>query len=298
MSEETRQSSEVPTPEATAPEITASGASEAFPWLTRRSLSASVFFSGPLCGAADYPDDGPQGHLHLVQRGPVTLHAAGSAPQRIESPSLILFARPCRHRLETEEQAGADLVCARLTFEGPEADLLLLGFPERLVIALDDLEGLEPVLNRLFDEAFNRTFGQEAAVDLLIELLMVMLLRHCVTRGLTQSGLLAGLADPKLARALAAMHQAPEDDLPLERLAAIAGMSRSTFAAAFKARVGLSPGDYLTTLRMTVARQELLAGRPLKAVAAEAGYRSPTALARAFQRQFGCGPREWLAQQR
>jgi AraC-like DNA-binding protein len=292
LSEETRQSSEAASSDVDSPEVAG-----AFPWLSRRSLSASVFFSGPLCGGADHADDGPQGHLHLVQRGPVTLHAAGSAPQRIEKPSLILFARPRRHRLETDEPAGADLVCARLAFEGPEADLLLLGFPERLVIALEDLEGLEPVLGRLFDEAFTRAFGQQVAVDLLIELLMVMLLRHCVARGLTESGLLAGLADPKLGRALAAMHRAPEAELPLERLADIAGMSRSTFAAAFKARVGISPGDYLTTLRMTIARQELLAGRPLKAVAAEAGYNSPTALARAFHRQFGCGPREWLARQ-
>ena len=93
------------------------------------------------------------------------------------------------------------------------------------------------------------------------------------------------------------MHRAPEAELNIERLAEIAGMSRSTFAAAFKGRIGVSPGDYLTTLRMAVARQALLAGRPLKTVAAETGYKSPTALARAFQRQFGCAPREWLARQ-
>ncbi len=256
-----------------------------------------MFFSGSLCGGADYAGDGTHGHLHLVQRGPVVLHATGGPPRRIERPSLILFARPQDHRLEADEAAGADLVCAQLSFEGPEADLLLLGLPEPLIIALDELDGLAPVLNRLFEEAFAKAFGQRAAVDLLIELLMVMLLRHCITRGLTESGLLAGLSDPKLARALAAMHRAPEAALNIERLAEIAGMSRSTFAAAFKARIGVAPGDYLTTLRMAAARQALLAGRPLKAVAAATGYKSPTALARAFQRQFGCGPREWLARQ-
>jgi AraC-like DNA-binding protein len=282
LSEEARRSSET---------------SDLFPWLNRRSLSASVFFSGSLCGGADYAGGRGHGHLHLVRRGPVWLHAPGSAPLHIERPSLILFARPLTHSLEAGEEAGADLVCAQLSFDGPEADLLLLGFPDCLVIALDELEGLAPVLDRLFEEAFAKAFGQRAAVDLLIELLMVMLLRHCVARGLTESGLLAGLGDPKLARALTTMHQAPGAELNLERLAETAGMSRSTFAAAFKSRVGITPGDYLTALRLALARQQLLAGRPLKVVATEVGYRSPTALARSFHRQFGCGPREWLARQ-
>ncbi|WP_340117220.1 AraC family transcriptional regulator [Pelagibius sp. 7325] len=280
MSEETRRSSED---------------AALFPWLNRHSLGASVFFSGRLCGTQDYVGRNG-GHLHLVRRGPVELRAAGQPPLRIARPSLILFARATGHRIDADEAAGADLICAQLAFDSPEAELLLLGFPDLLVIALDDLDGLAPVLQRLFDEAFSEDFGQRAAVDLLIELLLIMLLRHCIARGTLERGLLAGLSEPRLARALSAMHGAPERALNLERLAEIAGMSRSTFAAAFKARVGVSPGDYLTTLRLALAKQALLAGRPLKAVAAEAGYASPTALARAFQRQFGLAPRDWLAQ--
>ena len=287
MSEEARSSSEEPA---------------LFPWLQHHSLSASVFFSGSLCGRSDHgPDDGPgdsHGHLHLLRRGALSLKTRGGAVRRIDRPSLILFARPQHHRLEAEEQPGAELVCARLTFAGPEADLLLLGLPEPLVVPLDALTGLGPVLERLFDEAFTPAFGHRVAVDLIIELLLVMLLRHCIAEGLTEKGLLAGLADPKLARALTAMHEQPAAALNIERLAEIAGMSRSNFAAAFKQSVGSSPGDYLTTLRLALAKQALLQGRPLKAVAPLAGYKSSTALARAFQRQFGCGPRDWLARQR
>ncbi|MGD1879132.1 MAG: cupin domain-containing protein [Kiloniellaceae bacterium] len=269
---------------------------ELFPWLNRHSLGASVFFTGRLCGRQDYAA-GRHGHLHLVQRGPVDLTRPGAAPHRIEKPSLILLARPTGHRIDADEAAGADLVCAQLSFDSPEAELLLMGFPDLLVIALDELDGLQPVLQSLFAEAFATGFGQRAAVDLLIELLLVMLLRHCLELGLLEHGLLAGLSDPRLGRALAAIHAAPDSEFSIERLAEIAGMSRSTFASAFKARVGVSPGDYLTTLRLALAKQALRAGRPLKAVAAEVGYNSPTALARAFQRQLGCAPREWLARQ-
>ncbi len=283
MSEETRSSSDDPS---------------VFPWLNRRSLSASVFFSGSLCGGADHNAEDGQGHLHLLRHGTLSLETRGGAVTRIERPSLILFARPQNHRMNAEDLPGAELVCARLSFTGPEADLLLLGLPEPLVVPLDALTGLGPVLERLFDEAFTPAFGHRAAVDLIVELLLVMLLRHCIAEGLTERGLLAGLADPKLARALTAMHEQPAAPLNIERLAEIAGMSRSNFAAAFKDGVGTSPGDYLTSLRLALAKQALLQGRPLKAVAPLAGYKSSTALARAFQRQFGFGPRDWLAQQR
>lgn len=288
MSEEARRPSEDPA---------------LFSWLNRRSLSASVFFSGSLCGRSDFAGGDAQGnrqtgHLHLLRRGSLSLQTAGGAIKRIDRPSLILFAGAQGHRLETEEQVSAELVCAHLSFAGPEAELLLRGLPTLLVIPLDSLTGLGPVLERLFDEAFTPAFGQSVAVDLIVELLLVMLLRHCIAEGLTESGLLAGLADPRLARVLAAMHDRPTAELNIEELAAIAGMSRSSFAAAFKQRIGTSPGDYLTTLRLALAKQALLQGRPLKAVAPLAGYKSATALARAFQRQFGCGPRDWLACQR
>ncbi|TQV76097.1 AraC family transcriptional regulator [Denitrobaculum tricleocarpae] len=311
MSEETRRSSEDP---------------DLFPWLSGRSLTASVFFSGSLCGTSDVGDVGAQGHLHLLRRGPLRLHSKGEAVRHIEQPSLILFSKPRGHRLEAEGQAaskqesepankrgsepvrgsggesgsepGSELVCARLSYNGPEAEFLMLGLPDPLIVPLDALAGLGPVLERLFDEAFTPGFGQRAAVDLILELLIVMLLRHCIARGLVERGLLAGLADPKLARSLAAMHADPAAELNIEALAGIAGMSRSNFAAAFKQRVGASPGDYLTALRLELAKQLLLRGRPLKAVAPATGYQSATALARAFQRRFGCAPRAWLTRQR
>lgn len=283
MSEETRSSSKDP---------------DLFPWLSGRNLSANVFFSGSLCGTSDIGDDGAQGHLHLLRQGPLRLHSQGEAVRSIEQPSLILFSQPRGHRLESDGQTDSELVCARLSYRGPEAEFLLLGLPDPLIIPLESLAGLGPVLERLFDEAFTPAFGQRAAVDLIVELLIVMLLRHCIAEGLVEKGLLAGLADPKLSRSLATMHSDPAAELNIEELARIAGMSRSNFAAAFKQSLGASPGDYLTALRLERAKQLLLSGRPLKAVAPLTGYNSPTALARAFQRRFGHGPRDWLNEQR
>ncbi len=261
--------------------------------LSRLGLATDLFFSGTMCGRSAF--DTPYGHLHVVRRGPATLHAPGCEPVEIDRPSLVLYPRAIAHDLVADDMAGADLVCARLSFGGDDANPLLVGFPDRFIIGLDELSGLERTIALLFEEAFADAYGSRAAINALMQVLLVMLFRFCVNRGLIDTGLLGGLADSRLGRSLQAVHAAPERNWSVESLADEAGMSRANFAALFKARVGMPPADYLTTLRLAIAKQRLRAGRSLKAVAGEVGYASTTALSRAFTRRFGCNPREWLA---
>ena len=257
------------------------------------SPTASLFFSGNFCGSLEHRD-GDGGYVHLVRRGPLRLKMAAGAEQLICAPSLVLLPRATRHTVESSSCAGAELVCARLDFADAQANPILFGFPEMLIVPLDELDGSEATLKLLFDEAFARRFGHEAAVNRLVEVLMILLLRHCLAKGYVSSGLLGGLADPKIARSLEAMHLKPALEWTVERLADTAGMSRANFAAAFKTHVGVSPGDYLTMLRVNKAKQALLSGKHLKTVAAQVGYRSPTAFARVFLRRVGCNPRDFI----
>lgn len=106
----------------------------------------------------------------------------------------------------------------------------------------------------------------------------------------------AGLSDPRLARALVALHEAPGEPWDLPRMAARAGMSRSAFAASFRRTVGQPPADYLTDWRLTLAQAQaqLRLGRPVKSVALELGYANASALSRAFTARMGQSPRQWL----
>ena len=111
-------------------------------------------------------------------------------------------------------------------------------------------------------------------------------------------GLMRGLSDPALAQALTALHAAPGRSWSLEGMAAEAGMSRSRFAAKFRATVGQTPADYLADWRLAIARRELRAGKPLKVLAAELGYANASALSRLFvQKHAGVSPRAWLQAQ-
>ena len=68
-------------------------------------------------------------------------------------------------------------------------------------------------------------------------------------------------------------------------------MSRTRFAELFRGRIGQTPIGYLTVWRMTVARQLLAGGKPVKSVAPQVGYQSAAAFSRVFSRVTGQPPR-------
>jgi AraC-like DNA-binding protein len=92
------------------------------------------------------------------------------------------------------------------------------------------------------------------------------------------------------------MHERPGDTWSLERLAQAAGMSRSAFAAQFRAALGMPPGEYLLHWRVSVAQTWLRAGRPVQQISDALGYASPAAFSRAFAQVAGASPRQWLQQ--
>jgi AraC-like DNA-binding protein len=105
------------------------------------------------------------------------------------------------------------------------------------------------------------------------------------------------LAEPRLARALSALHEHPGHAWSLERMAQRAGMSRSAFAAGFKSAVGQTPADYLAHWRLALAQAQLRQGRSLKAIADELGYANASALSRLFTQKIGVSPRRWMTSQ-
>lgn len=271
--------------------------------LSRFSVSARMFHSGPLCGINDFDDNG-LGQLHLVRRGPLEVRHAGEAV-RIEAPSLLFYPRPLAHRFISDERAGADMACANLAFgSGVSAPVrsdahhpIARSLPPFLCLPLAALPGAAPVLELLFDEAFARRCGRQVLVDRLFDAVLVLLLRHLLDSGHVRDGPLAGLGHPQLAKALVAMHDEPATPWTLETLAARAGMSRSRFAEVFSQVVGETPAAYLAQYRITLAKDALLRGEGLERIAQQVGYGSAAALSRAFSGVCGVSPREWRTTQ-
>lgn len=267
------------------------------PLFNRFTLSARVFYSGALCGIADFDNKQGIGILHVLRRGRVRVAQPPAASFELTQPTLLFYRQPFVHRFEADEADGADLVCAFVDFGATLGNPLLRGLPDVLCVPLAAMVGVDSTLALLFDEAFARRAGREAGIDRLMEFFVVLLLRHALDARLIKLGLLAGLADARLARAITAMHDKPEQAWSLESLAQTAGMSRARFAASFRGAVGTPPLDYLTDWRISVAQTLLRRGKPLKTVAPAVGYASPAAFARVFAKRVGSSALDWVAAQ-
>ncbi|MCW6510052.1 AraC family transcriptional regulator [Hyphomicrobiales bacterium BP6-180914] len=137
----------------------------------------------------------------------------------------------------------------------------------------------------------------EFVVVRLMELLLVGLLRdETFEVKAPSSGLLAGLADPVIARALAALHGDIARPWTTSVLARLCGTCRSGFSTHFKRVVGVAPMTYLHRWRMAVARDELRKGRlAIGEIALLVGFRSGSAFSTAFSRVVGCSPTRFAA---
>src|SRR5262245_59707987 len=250
---------------------------------------ARTFFTGKLCQTAQFTDEG---HLHLLTGGELTVIQTDQGDLQFDEPTLLFFPRGRVHSFAVNPERGADLVCATVELGGAEGNPIGQGLPELVVLPLASHPALAPVCDLLVNEAFSEdSGGRQAALDRLFDYLLILIVRHVVESGRIETGVLAGLADPRLAKALTAMHEAPKKAWNLEDLADIAGMSRTRFAEHFRTTIGQTPIDYLTVWRMTIARQLLTKGKPVKSVALQVGYQSAAAFSRVFSRVTGQAPR-------
>ncbi|MFZ3280531.1 cupin domain-containing protein [Pseudomonas sp.] len=262
--------------------------------LSHFGVNAGTFHSGTLCGIAVHEDE-PVGHVHLLRAGELLVKPGHEREIRLSEPSLIFFPRPFPHRMFADEAMHSEVVCATLTFDGGSGNALAAALPDYLVLKLTEIPELTGTLEWLFKEAFEAHCGRVAVMDRLFELLVILLLRHLIGRSEQSPGMMAGLADPRLSRALNAMHEQPEKPWSVAELAAMANLSRAGFAEQFRRVVGQTPADYLLSWRVSLAQKRLREGRPMALIAEEVGYENPSALARAFRRKTGLSPREWKA---
>jgi transcriptional regulator GlxA family with amidase domain len=148
------------------------------------------------------------------------------------------------------------------------------------------------MIDLIVEEALADRPGRDLVVDRLIEVLLVEALRfRTESVNAIQPGLLVGLADPLLARALRRLHGDVARAWSVQELAREAGLSRSAFSERFSQKVGAPPMQYLIEWRIALAKAMLQReAPPLEAVAAAIGYQSASAFSTAFRREVGSSP--------
>jgi len=91
-------------------------------------------------------------------------------------------------------------------------------------------------------------------------------------------------------RAIDWMTRHYNEEMKLERLAALAGLSVNHFLRTFKRQFGTTPMGYMTRLRMNRAKQLLFSPDTIKTIASQVGYRDELYFSRAFKKSEGIAP--------
>jgi AraC-like DNA-binding protein len=235
----------------------------------------------------------PHGDPHVLSSG---------RGLRAPPDDLSLYERPPGARLPFPLKLGtgsADvhLVCGFLGCDVRPFNPLLAALPR--VLRASDRDSPGGWLSRFMEvaeaEARASRPGAEAVLARLSELMFVEVIRRHVESLLPdRTGWLAGLRDPHVGRALAALHARPGHPWTLDALGREAGLSRSALAERFTALVGEPPIQYLGRWRMQVAANLLASTHDgIAAIAGRVGYASEAAFNRAFKKLVGVPPATW-----
>jgi AraC-like DNA-binding protein len=261
---------------------------------------------------------------HIITRGSCWASVDGEEPIRLSAGDIILFPHGDTHVLSstlglrsppnlalyrppTEGQLPFSIsmgdahpdpthfVCGFLGCDTRPFNPLLTALPR--VIKVSDAAGgtLDAYVRFALAESKQPRLGGECVLSRLSELMFVdVVRRYLETLPAERTDWLAGLRDPFVGRALAALHRNPAHAWTLQSLAREVGLSRSVLAERFLQFVGRPPMQYLTNWRMQLAANHLLSGMDNVAVIANrVGYESEAAFSRAFKKTVGTPPSQW-----
>lgn len=261
---------------------------------------------------------------YAVTRGAIWMHIDGEPqPRRLEAGSCVVLTReqafsmgsridlPPQDAIGTLATAPWGAVVTingggevyglggMFIFESAHASRFLETLPAVMHFeGLPDQARLNAAMEVIMSELREpRLGGRLVAQQTSLSILVLVLRQQLGQSAMTSQGWLQGLGDPKISRALHAVHVAPAERWTLATLAQEAGMSRSAFALHFHQTVGEPAISYLQRWRMLLAADQLQRTRnPIGEIAAQVGYESVSAFSMGFKKFMGQSPRAFRNQ--
>jgi AraC family transcriptional activator of mtrCDE len=271
---------------------------------------------------------------HIVLSGSAILETPGAGkPQHLCAGDIVMLAHGSAHTLHDgsgarpkraheraalnltiSENKGSgprlDMLCGRIILAPPHDRFIRAYLPARLVTrtaangkdsermhsaAQEQLNGLVALMRT---EASADNLGGHAMMNALSAALFALTMRVASESDEAPVGLLALAGNPRLSPALTAIFSDPARAWTLPELANLCSMSRATLIRHFQDKLGRSPNDLLTDIRMALAANQLKRpGIPTEVVAETVGYQSVAAFRRAFSQRLGMTPADWRRSQ-
>src|SRR5437868_13337162 len=252
--------------------------------------------------------DGEDGEGLVLGAGDVVLlprndlHLVGSDLTLPPVPGSDIIEPPKAGGLFTIHHGGngrrTRMICGFLGCASAEGNPVISTLPSMLKLNVEQggaAEWIRSTFQYAAEEVAAGRPGSETVLAKLSELLFVEAVRRyaeALPDG--QTGWLAGLREPHVARALALMHRDINRRWTVDDLGREVGLSRSALAERFIRLIGVPPMHYLAGWRMQVATEKLRSTNASLAQVAEiVGYDSEAAFSRAFKKAFGAAPATW-----
>jgi AraC-like DNA-binding protein len=195
---------------------------------------------------------------------------------------------------DAEDPHAAVFLCGASRLAGDVGRSLIQALPPMLVIRPSAHGQVHDVVSLISRELTQPAPGKQTVLDRLLDVLLVLIMRAAYEHSSTAPRWYRAAKDPRLGRALQAMHEGPEHGWTVPELAHLSAMSRPSFARNFERALGQTPMQYLTDWRLTLAREYLLANElTMEQIAHRTGYSSPNAFAATFRRHVGLPPGRW-----
>ena len=204
--------------------------------------------------------------------------------------------------LKGDGDSEASLILIECKYDKAMIRPLLSVLPPILPEVNDEDDGRFEVIDveiRLLTlEAEHERMGKTAVINHWASIMMIECLRvYIESLPEATENWLKAMKDPFLTKALVVMHEMPSENWTINKLAEVAGMSRSSFAQRFKEVVGIPPLTYLMDYRLRLAARYLrLQQNSISRISGLVGYASDSTFSQAFKRVYGISPKAYRQQ--
>ena len=153
---------------------------------------------------------------------------------------------------------------------------------------------VQHTIANILHELSHPSFGTKPIVDTLMKQILLLVLRKDLANSDPSVPAVRKVLPNQLAVAVQTIDDRPQDNYTVAKLARIAGMSRSCFAATFVEEYGTSPMVYVRNARLSAAADQLMnTALSVQSIATDAGYGSRSHFSRTFASVFGTDPTQF-----
>jgi len=187
--------------------------------------------------------------------------------------------------------AATEILCGTITFVDSPVLSPPDALPDMVVTGTDASNGwVRSTVELITHELMGDVPASAVVAERLADVLVVRALREIVHSGVGE-GWVAGIRDPQLAPALAAIHSHPEGPWTAAGLARLSSMSRSSFYERFRRVLGVPPAEYLAIWRVHIACGLLeTTDQSIGSIGRTVGFKTEAGFSTAFKRMVGVPP--------